>query len=129
MAALEHARFALAFSSGSATTATILQSLAQGSHVVSVSDVYGGTHRYFTKVAKAHGVQVTFSPSLEIDVAELIRPNETKLCWIETPSSELSSPSYLYLIRAAFRAATFVTRVERSWDLSHDSHITPKKTC
>ncbi|KAI9769687.1 MAG: cystathionine gamma-lyase cys3 [Geoglossum simile] len=87
VAALEHARYALAFSSGSATTATILQSLASGSHVVSVSDVYGGTHRYFTKVAAAHGVQVTFSPSLEIDIAELIRPKETKLIWIESPSN------------------------------------------
>lgn len=86
MAALEHARYALAFSSGSATTATILQSLASGSHVVSVSDVYGGTHRYFTKVAAAHGVKVTFSPSIELDIAELIRP-ETKLIWIESPSN------------------------------------------
>ncbi|KAI9710757.1 MAG: cystathionine gamma-lyase cys3 [Bogoriella megaspora] len=87
VAALEHAKFALAFSSGSATTATILQSLAAGSHVVSVSDVYGGTHRYFTKVALAHGVQVTFSPSIEVDIEELIRPNETKLIWIESPSN------------------------------------------
>lgn len=87
VAALENARYALAFSSGSAVTATILQSLAQGSHVVSVSDVYGGTHRYFTKVAAAHGVQVTFSPSLEVDIAELIRPDETKLIWIESPSN------------------------------------------
>lgn len=55
--------------------------------MVSVSDVYGGTHRYFTKVAKAHGVQVTFSPSIEIDVAKLIRPDETKLIWIESPSN------------------------------------------
>ena len=55
--------------------------------MVSVSDVYGGTHRYFTKVAKAHGIQVTFSPSIEIDVATLIRPNETRLIWIESPSN------------------------------------------
>lgn len=87
IAALEHAKYALAFASGSATTATILQSLAQGSHVVSVSDVYGGTHLYFTKVAAAHGVQVTFSPSIELDVAEMIRPDETKLIWIESPSN------------------------------------------
>ena len=87
LAAVEHARHALAFASGSAATAIILQSLAAGSHVVSVSDVYGGTHRYFTKVAAAHGVQVTFSPSIELDVAELIRPGETKLIWIETPSN------------------------------------------
>ena len=86
IAAVEHSRFALAFSSGSATTATILQSLAAGSHLISVSDVYGGTHRYFTKVAAAHGVQVTFSPSIELDVKELIREN-TKLVWIESPSN------------------------------------------
>lgn len=87
IASLESAKHALAFSSGSATTATILQSLAAGSHVVSVSDVYGGTHRYFTKVAAAHGVHVTFSPSIELDIADLIRPGETKLIWIETPSN------------------------------------------
>ena len=87
MASLEHARHALAFSSGSATTATILQTLAAGSHVVSVSDVYGGTHRYFTQVALAHGVHVTFSPHLDVSVADLIRPRETKLIWIETPSN------------------------------------------
>lgn len=88
IAALEHAKYALAFSSGSATTATILQSLAQGSHVISVSDVYGGTHRYFTKVALAHGVEVTFSPSasLALDIAALIQP-ATKLIWIESPSN------------------------------------------
>ncbi|KAJ5127459.1 cystathionine gamma-lyase cys3 [Penicillium atrosanguineum] len=87
VAALEHAKYALAYSSGSATTANILQSLARGSHVVSVSDVYGGTHRYFTKVADAHGVTVTFSPTIELHVEELIRPGETKLVWIETPSN------------------------------------------
>lgn len=87
VAALEHARYALAFSSGSATTATILQSLAAGSHIVSVSDVYGGTHRYFTKVAAAHGVHVTFTPCIEVNVEDLIRPNDTKLIWIETPSN------------------------------------------
>lgn len=64
----------------------ILQSLAAGSHVVSISDVYGGTHRYFTKVANAHGVDVTFTPTIESDVEKLIRP-ETKLVWIETPSN------------------------------------------
>jgi cystathionine gamma-lyase len=48
--------------------------------------VYGGTHRYFTKVASAHGVEVTFTPNIEGDVEKLVRP-ETKLIWIETPSN------------------------------------------
>ncbi|ROT41568.1 hypothetical protein SODALDRAFT_331314 [Sodiomyces alkalinus F11] len=86
IAALEHAKYALAFSSGSATTAVVLQSLAAGSHVISVSDVYGGTHRYFTKVAKAHGVKVTFTPEIEVDISEHITP-QTRLVWIESPSN------------------------------------------
>ncbi|KAJ5286850.1 hypothetical protein N7478_002536 [Penicillium angulare] len=86
IAALEHAKYALAFSSGSATTAVVLQSLAAGSHVVSVSDVYGGTHRYFTKVANTQGVEVTFTPTIQDDLEKLIRP-ETKLIWVETPSN------------------------------------------
>jgi cystathionine gamma-lyase len=86
VAALERAKYALAFSSGSATTAVVLQSLAAGSHVISVSDVYGGTHRYFTQVAKAHGVKVTFTPEIEVDISEHITP-ATKLVWIETPSN------------------------------------------
>src|SRR6202012_4390760 len=86
VAALEHAKYALAFSSGSATTAVVLQSLAAGSHVISISDVYGGTHRYFTQVAKAHGVHVTFTPNIEIEISEIIKP-ETKLVWIESPSN------------------------------------------
>jgi cystathionine gamma-lyase len=86
VAALEHAKYALAFSSGSATTAVILQSLASGSHVISVSDVYGGTHRYFTQVAQAHGVNVTFTPEIEVDISAHITP-DTKLVWIESPSN------------------------------------------
>ncbi|KAL2137446.1 hypothetical protein VTI28DRAFT_9713 [Corynascus sepedonium] len=86
VAALEHAKYALAFSSGSAATTVILQSLAAGSHVISVSDVYGGTHRYFTQVAKAHGVKVTFTPEIEVDIREHITES-TKLVWIERTST------------------------------------------
>lgn len=115
MAALEHARYALAFASGSATTATILQSLASGSHVVSVSDVYGGTHRYFTKVAAAHGVEVTFSPAIEVDVAQLIRPNETKLIWIESPSNPTLGLVDIRAVSAAAHKHGIMTVVDNTF--------------
>lgn len=53
---------------------------------MSVSDVYGGTHRYFTKVAAAHGVNVTFTPTMEIGSEAILRP-DTKLIWIESPTN------------------------------------------
>jgi len=53
--------YALAFSSGSAATATIINALGPDSHVLSVNDVYGGTYRYLTRVAAENqGLQVTF---------------------------------------------------------------------
>ncbi|CDO95690.1 unnamed protein product [Kluyveromyces dobzhanskii CBS 2104] len=86
IASLENANYGLAFSSGSATTAVVLQSLPQGSHAVSIGDVYGGTHRYFTKVANAHGVETTFTNNLIEELPSLVKEN-TKLVWIETPTN------------------------------------------
>jgi cystathionine gamma-lyase len=65
IAALEGAKYGLAFSSGSATTASVINLLKSGSHLISVNDVYGGTYRYFTKVAQGHGVQVSLSLDIQ----------------------------------------------------------------
>ncbi|SCU96568.1 LAMI_0F06986g1_1 [Lachancea mirantina] len=86
VAALENGKYGLAFSSGSATTAVILQSLPQGSHAISIGDVYGGTHRYFTKVANTHGVETTFTNELVEQLPNLVKDN-TKLVWIESPTN------------------------------------------
>jgi cystathionine gamma-lyase len=52
---------ALTFSSGSATTATVLQSLGPNAHIISVNDVYGGTFRYIRRVAgEIQGLEATF---------------------------------------------------------------------
>ncbi|TFY52068.1 hypothetical protein EVG20_g10721, partial [Dentipellis fragilis] len=81
---------ALAFSSGSATTATVLSSLGPNAHVVSVNDVYGGTFRYMTRIAKENqGVDTTFVDLENADEEEIrhaIRDN-TKLIWIESPTN------------------------------------------
>src|SRR5258706_4564870 len=52
LAILEGGEHGLAFASGSAATATVFNALGPGSHVVSVNDVYGGTFRYMSRVAK-----------------------------------------------------------------------------
>lgn len=53
---------ALAFSSGSAATATVVGGLVgQGGHILSVADVYGGTSRYMVQVASMlQGAETTF---------------------------------------------------------------------
>ncbi|KAH9038520.1 Cys/Met metabolism PLP-dependent enzyme-domain-containing protein [Lactarius pseudohatsudake] len=82
--------YGLAFASGSATTATVLQSLGPNAHIVSVNDVYGGTFRYMTRVAKENqGLETTFIDLENADeeqVKHAIRDN-TKLIWIESPTN------------------------------------------
>jgi cystathionine gamma-lyase len=61
IASLENAKYALAFASGSAATVTITHLLNSGDHVISVDDVYGGTQRYFRRVATpTSGINFTF---------------------------------------------------------------------
>ncbi|KAI5121028.1 hypothetical protein M0805_005973 [Coniferiporia weirii] len=77
---------ALAFASGSATTAAVLQALDRDAHVLSVNDVYGGTFRYMTKVS---GLETSFLDMENEDdgaIYRAIKPN-TKLIWIESPTN------------------------------------------
>lgn len=105
LASLEQGKYGLAFSSGSAVTALILQSLAQGSHAISVGDVYGGTHRYFTKVADTHGVETTFAHDIVQELEALIRP-ETRLVWIETPSNPTLSITDIAKVKSIIDASS-----------------------
>ena len=89
LAALEGARYGVAFASGMAAIHCILSLLKAGDHVVSTHDLYGGAWRIFTKYFSKYGVDFTFVDTGSVDaVAAAIRP-ETKLLWLETPSNPL----------------------------------------
>ncbi|EMR11670.1 hypothetical protein PNEG_00108 [Pneumocystis murina B123] len=95
---LENAKYALAFSSGCAALMTIFHILSPGSHAISAMDVYGGTHRYLTKIASTYGIEVTFADLKDEKSLNLyIRP-ETKLLWIETPSNPTLSVIDIFFI-------------------------------
>lgn len=51
-------------------------------------------------MASAHGIDVTFSPTIQVDLERLIRP-ETKLIWIESPSNPTLSLVDISAIAAA----------------------------
>ncbi|MDQ3511398.1 MAG: PLP-dependent aspartate aminotransferase family protein, partial [Pseudomonadota bacterium] len=90
VAELEGGSRGFAFASGSAATATILELLDAGSHVIAMDDVYGGTYRLFERVRRrTAGLDfswVDLSDAAAFEAA--IRP-ETKLVWIETPTNPL----------------------------------------
>jgi cystathionine gamma-lyase len=77
--------YALAFASGLATVAAVLQSLGTNAHVISVNEVYGGTFRYMTRGAKeTQGLEITFLDLENADEDQInhaFRDN-TKVCFL-----------------------------------------------
>lgn len=89
LAALEHGRHALAFSSGMAAIDTLFRLLRPGDHVISGNDVYGGTFRLFDKVLRHYGLEFSFVDTADLTaVSAAIQPH-TKMIWLETPTNPL----------------------------------------
>ncbi|CAG8474431.1 9420_t:CDS:2 [Diversispora eburnea] len=87
VASLENGKYGIAFSSGSAVTSTIVISIGTGNHIISVNDVYGGSFRYFKRVANTQGIETTFVDFLDPQNIELAFKENTKLVWVETPTN------------------------------------------
>src|SRR5487761_2497731 len=56
VADLEGGAFGIAFASGSAATANLAELVAPGEEIVVGDDVYGGTYRFFERVARPRGI-------------------------------------------------------------------------
>jgi cystathionine gamma-lyase len=90
IADLESGIRGFAFASGMAATATILELLDSGDHVVAGDDLYGGTFRLFHRVReRSAGLQFTFARLDEPGELERAMRPETKLVWVETPTNPM----------------------------------------
>ena len=90
MADLEEGGQGFAFSSGMAATATVLELLDTGDHIISMDDLYGGTYRLFENVRKrSSGLEFSYSNLSSLDDLEtLLKPN-SRMIWVESPSNPL----------------------------------------
>ncbi|TMC78714.1 MAG: cystathionine gamma-synthase [Chloroflexi bacterium] len=89
LAALEGARWGLAFASGMAASDAVAHLLSKGDHVVMGDDVYGGTYRLFARVFDRAGIDLTAVDMRKLDAVRRAVRSRTKLVWIETPSNPL----------------------------------------
>jgi len=90
VADLEDGTRAFAFASGLAATATLLELLSPGDHVIASDDLYGGSRRLFSRVRESSaGLKFSFVDMRDsAQVQAAIRP-ETRLIWVETPSNPM----------------------------------------
>ncbi|MFA5796972.1 MAG: cystathionine gamma-synthase [Candidatus Woesearchaeota archaeon] len=91
LAALEDAKFGLAFASGlAAETVIALTLLKSGDHVIAFDDLYGGTRRLFNKVFNQNfKVNFSYVDARNIENVKRAIKSKTKLIWLETPTNPL----------------------------------------
>lgn len=90
MADLEGGAAGLAFASGMAATATVLELLDAGGHIVAGDDLYGGTYRLLENVRRrSAGLSTAFVDMTDLAAVERAITPETRMIWIETPTNPL----------------------------------------
>ena len=89
LASLENAEHGLAFASGMAATAAVLNVLSAGDHVVVTDDLYGGTFRLFDKVLARYGLTFSYVDASDARNVEAAMTKKTRLVWLETPTNPL----------------------------------------
>ena len=90
IADLEGSKHGYAFASGMSATATVLELLTSGDHVVAMDDLYGGTYRLFENVRKrSAGLDFTFCDLSDLNSLEKSLNKKTKMIWVETPTNPL----------------------------------------
>jgi cystathionine gamma-lyase len=90
LANLEGGGAGFAFASGMAATATLLELLDAGAHIVAMHDLYGGSYRLFENVRKrSAGHSVSFVDLSDLKALEAALRPDTRLIWVESPTNPL----------------------------------------
>jgi len=118
IAALEGARFGLAYASGMAAIAGTMQLLRSGDHVVVADDLYGGSHRLFSKILPNFGLRFSYVDATRPEtIAKALLP-ATRMVWIESPTNPM-----LRLIDIA--ACAQIARGHGAWLVVDNTFATP----
>ncbi|HJP37770.1 MAG TPA: PLP-dependent aspartate aminotransferase family protein [Gammaproteobacteria bacterium] len=116
VAELESGVRGLAFASGMAATANVLELLDAGEHIIAPTSIYGGSLRLFRQVrTRTSALEFSFVDfSDPANVEQAIRPN-TRLIWIETPTNPLLNIIDIEATAALARAQNILMAVDNTF--------------
>ena len=89
VASLEGGRHGFAFSSGMGCLTSLTMLFKSGDHMVCGENVYGGTYRFFDKIAKNFGLAFSFVDTRDPQVIEDAMTPKTAALLVETPTNPL----------------------------------------
>ena len=116
VADLESGTRGFAFASGMAATATILELVDSGSHVIAMDDLYGGTRRLFEGVrSKSAGVEFSYVDLTDIAALQESIRDDTRMIWVESPTNPLLKVVDLRAVAAIAKAHNILLVVDNTF--------------
>ena len=116
LADLESGSSGFAFASGMAATATILELIDSGSHVLAMDDLYGGSRRLFAGVReRSAGLSFSFVDMTDLAAFEGAFRDNTRMVWVETPTNPLLKIVDIAAVSALARQRGAITVVDNTF--------------
>jgi cystathionine beta-lyase/cystathionine gamma-synthase len=116
LAALDGAENALVFSSGiSAITIPIVSLLQSGDHIIAIENAYNWTDNFFKKFLPKFGITTTFIDGNNIENFRNAIKKETKLIFLESPTSSIYALQNLEEVSALARKHGILTLIDNSY--------------
>lgn len=115
IAALEGGCRGLAFASGMAASHCVTMILNSGDHILTGTDIYGGTYRLLNKICCRSGIDVSMVDVNDLEQLENHRTEHTKLLWLESPGNPLMSITDLRSTAAWAKSHGILTVVDSTF--------------
>lgn len=115
VATLEDGLDALAFSSGMAAMATVMELFSPNDHIIASDDLYGGSHRLFQHVINNKGLSFDFINTSDSSIVEQSIKPETKAIFIETPTNPMMHVTDIAAIAQIARAHNLILIVDNTF--------------
>ena len=111
---LEQGDDAMAFSTGMAAIACVMELFQPGDHIITSADLYGGSIRLFRTISEKNGLNFTAVAGDLNALRRAIRP-ETKAFFVETPSNPMMQVTDLAALSALAREQGILTIVDNTF--------------
>ncbi|MDR3051730.1 MAG: PLP-dependent aspartate aminotransferase family protein [Oscillospiraceae bacterium] len=115
LAALEGGADAMAFATGMAATACLMELFNPGDHLIASDDLYGGTVRLFDRVSAKNGVCVDYLDTNDLQaLAARITPS-TRAVFVETPTNPMMHVTDIAAVKALLTGRDILLIVDNTF--------------
>jgi len=115
LARLEGGTDALAFSSGMAAMAVMMELFSAGDHFIISDDLYGGSVRYFRTVSEKNGLKFDAADTGDLEAVRRLLRKETKAVFVETPTNPMMQVTDLAALSELTREAGVLLIVDNTF--------------